>query len=83
MCDDVKLISSNPCCDTKNYFEWCKANYMVLSLRKYCSMIVVSRQRFQNFDSTMDINTDDTVIPCVPTTIIYKFTFHYALRYTY
>ena len=46
MCDDVIRIESNLCCDAKNVFEWCKENYiMVLSLRKYCSMIVVSRQR--------------------------------------
>ena len=77
MCDYVKLFESNLCCDAKNVFEWCKENYMVLSLRKYCSMIVVSRQRLRKVDSTMDINIDDTVIPCVSKSKIFKFTFFY------
>ena len=61
ICDDVKRIESNLFMDTKNALEWCKANDMVLSLPKCCSMIVASR--LQNVDSTIEIKIDDTVIP--------------------
>ena len=61
ICDDVKRIESNLFIDTKNALEWCKANDMVLSLPKCCSMIVASR--LQNVDSTIELKIDDTVIP--------------------
>ena len=54
---------------------------MVLSLPKCCSMIVSSRQRLQNVDSTIDLNIDDGVIPWVSTTKILGVHFDDALSW--
>ena len=81
ICDDVKRIESNLLIDTKNALEWCKANDMVLSLPKCCSMIVASRQRLQNVDSTIELKIDDTVIPWVTTTKILGVHFDNALSW--
>ena len=81
ICDDVKRIESNLFIDTKNALEWCKANDMVLSLPKCCSMIVASRQRLQNIDSTIELKIDDTVIPWVTTTKILGVHFDNALSW--
>ena len=81
ICDDVKRIESNLFIATKNALEWCKANDMVLSLPKCCSMIVASRQKLQNVDSTTELKIHDTVIPWVSTTKISGVHFDNALSW--
>ena len=51
MCNNVKTVESNLRIDTGNSFDWCKQKKMVLSLTKFCSMLVASRHKLFKINS--------------------------------